>query len=84
MNLVTYLVSLTLLLVASLVVIRVPVRRHYLSQGCLSPSTAALQAIVFFAYGGYPSFYLPGEWPNSEVTITPKIVGTAGIQDCRV
>ncbi|HSF83938.1 MAG TPA: isoprenylcysteine carboxylmethyltransferase family protein [Anaerolineales bacterium] len=62
-----YLLAVFLLLVSAIFVLRGFVRRDYSTRGRLSVVVAALQAIVFFVYGGFPALYLPGDWPVSRV-----------------
>jgi protein-S-isoprenylcysteine O-methyltransferase Ste14 len=74
-----YLLSLPLLVGVSLLVLRGFVRRDYLRRGNLSIPSAILQALVFFAFGGYPSFYLPGDWPVSQVNLVVRVIGLASL-----
>jgi protein-S-isoprenylcysteine O-methyltransferase Ste14 len=78
-NLALYLLSLFLMVVVSLLVLRVFVRRDYLHGGCLSTRSAILQALVFFVYGGFPSIYLPGYWPVSHVDLPLRIMGLTSL-----
>jgi protein-S-isoprenylcysteine O-methyltransferase Ste14 len=64
---------------ASLLVLRVFVRRDYLRRGTLTISSASLQALVFFVYGGFPSIYLPGDWPVSHVNFPPRVIGLTSL-----
>jgi hypothetical protein len=36
---------------------------------------AALQALLFFLYGGFPYIYLPGDWPMLHVNVFLKLIG---------
>jgi protein-S-isoprenylcysteine O-methyltransferase Ste14 len=74
-----YLLSLSLMIGVSLLVLRVFVRRDYLRRGCLSIPSATLQALVFFAYGGFPSIYLPGYWPASPVNLPLRVIGLTSL-----
>jgi protein-S-isoprenylcysteine O-methyltransferase Ste14 len=74
-----YLLSLALLTGVSLLVLRLFVRRDYLRKGSLSVPSAILQALVFFAYGGFPSIYLPPTWPASQVTLLLRVIGLASL-----
>lgn len=74
-----YLLSLAFLIGVSLVVLRLFVRRDYLRKGRLSVPSAILQAFVFFAYGGFPSIYLPPTWPASQVTLSLRVIGLASL-----
>ena len=70
----SYIISLTLLIAISIIVLRVFVRRDYLHRGRLSVISAALQTGVFFAYGGFPSIYLPCEWPVSYINFPIRVI----------
>jgi protein-S-isoprenylcysteine O-methyltransferase Ste14 len=78
-NLTVYLISLSVIITVSILVLRVFVRRDYLRRGCLSIGSAALQALVFFALGGFPSIYLPGDWPVSHVNLPLRIIGLTSL-----
>jgi hypothetical protein len=70
-----YLLSIFLLLVAAMLIFRVLVRGDYLHRGYLSVVSSALQALLFFVYGGFPSIYLSGEWPVSHANLVFRIIG---------
>jgi protein-S-isoprenylcysteine O-methyltransferase Ste14 len=70
-----YLISISLMIVAAMVVLRVFVRRDYMQRGCLSVRSSALLTLVFFAGGGFPSIYLPGDWPVSGVNLPLRVIG---------
>ena len=70
-----YLLSLPLLVGVSLLILMGFVRRDYLRRGNLSIPSALLQALIFFAFGGYPSLYLPGDWPVSQVNLVLRVIG---------
>lgn len=72
-----YLLSISLLVGFSIFVLRVIVRRDYLQRGHLSIISAILQAMLFFAFGGFPAIYLPGDWPISHVSLIPRVIGLA-------
>jgi len=74
-----YLLSLSALIAISIVILRVIVRRDYLRRGRLSVGSAALQAFVFFVFGGFPSIYLPSEWPVSHVNLPLRVIGLTSI-----
>lgn len=74
-----YLLTLSALVVISIVVLRVPVRHDYLRKGYLSLGTATLQTLVFFVFGGFPSIYLPGDWPVSNVNLPLRVIGLTSI-----
>ena len=70
-----YLISLSFLITASFVVLRVYVRRDYLQRGHLTSGTAVLQALIFFTFGGFSIIYLPGDWPISHVFPILRVTG---------
>jgi protein-S-isoprenylcysteine O-methyltransferase Ste14 len=70
-----YLLSISLLLIAAVVILRIFVRRDYHRRGHLSVISSALQALLFFVYGGFPYIYLPGEWPVSHVNLVLRVIG---------
>lgn len=74
-----YLLFLSLLIGVSLLVLRLVVRRDYLRRGRLSNPSALLQALVFFAFGGFPSLYLPSNWPVSPVNLVLRVIGLASL-----
>ena len=74
-----YLFAYGLLLVSGLIILRLIVRRDYLRRGQLSVAVATLQALLFFAYGGFPYFYLPDDWPAIHVSRFAHVVGMAAI-----
>jgi protein-S-isoprenylcysteine O-methyltransferase Ste14 len=60
---VTYWGSVLLVLVASVVILRVIVRRDYAHKGRLTPPSSASQWLLFSSWAGFSSVYLPGDWP---------------------
>ena len=74
-----YLFSISLLFGFSIIVLRVIVRRDYLRGGHLSIGSAALQALVFFLFGGFPAIYLAGDWPVSHVSRVLRIIGMTSV-----
>jgi protein-S-isoprenylcysteine O-methyltransferase Ste14 len=70
-----YLLSISLLFIAAMVILRVFVRRDYHRIGRLSVFSAALQALLFFLYGGFPNIYLSGDWPVSQVVLVLRVIG---------
>jgi protein-S-isoprenylcysteine O-methyltransferase Ste14 len=74
-----YLISISLMIVAAMVVLRVFVRRDYLQRGRLSFLSSALLTLVFFADGGFPSIYLPGDWPVSGVNLPFRVIGLTSL-----
>lgn len=78
-SLTVYLLSISLLVGFSLFVLRVIVRRDYLQRGHLSIISAVLQAMLFFAFGGFPAIYLAGDWPISHVSFIPRVIGSASL-----
>ena len=63
-NFFLYSAALFLLLIAGLVILRIFARRSYRDHGRLTPTIAFIQALLFFVYGGFPTFYLPKTWPD--------------------
>ncbi|MFC1922590.1 methyltransferase family protein [Chloroflexota bacterium] len=76
---VVYMLSLAVLMAISIVILRVFVRRDYLRRGRLTIASAALQALVFFIFGGFPSIYLPSEWPVSHVNFPLRVIGLISV-----
>ena len=74
-----YSLSLSLLITISILILRVIVRRDYLLRGHLSIVSAALQALVFFGYGGFPSIYLPSDWPVSYINLPSRVLGLTSL-----
>lgn len=74
-TLVFYSISLFILFAASIVILRIFVRRDYMQRGYLSASTAFLQTGLFFFYGGYPAVYLPPDWPVSHMSFPIRAIG---------
>lgn len=70
-----YLLSISVLLIAAVVVLKIIVRRDYRRIGRLSVMSATLQALLFFVYGGFPYIYLPGDWPVSQMNLLGRIAG---------
>ena len=74
-TIVVYLVSISLLIAVSVMVLRIPVRRDYLDKERLTIGPAILQALIFFAFGGFPIIYLPGDWPTINVHLILRAIG---------
>jgi protein-S-isoprenylcysteine O-methyltransferase Ste14 len=74
-ELTTYLLAYALLLTYGLIILRVVVRREYQRRGNLSVLTATLQGLLFFLYGGFPYFYLEGDWPAVDVNLVVHVIG---------
>jgi len=70
-----YLISISLLIAISAAILRIPVRRDYLNKGRLTIGTAILQTSIFFAFGGLPIIYLPGDWPTTNVHLIFRAIG---------
>jgi protein-S-isoprenylcysteine O-methyltransferase Ste14 len=70
-----YLLSLLTLMAVSILVLRIFVRRDYLQKRRLSYASAALQALIFFAYGSFSAIYLPGDWPVVHVVLPLRLTG---------
>lgn len=62
-ELIVYLLAYCLLLGSGLLIQRFIVRREYRSRGLLTALPATLQALFFLVYGGFPTVYLPKDWP---------------------
>lgn len=76
-NLLIYLLSYVLLLSSGKIILRFLVRRDYLMYGRLSPLITFLQALLFFAYGGFPYLYLEDDWPAVYVPLFIHVMGIA-------
>lgn len=70
-----YLLAYCLLLASGLIILRLIVRRDYLRRGRLSIVAAILQALLFFAYGGFPYVYLPADWPAIHANWLVHVIG---------
>lgn len=79
MSVSSYLFAYGLLLTSGVIILRLIVRRDYLRRGELSLVAAMLQALLFFAYGGFPYFYLPGDWPATHVNRFVHLFGLVAI-----
>ena len=75
----TYLVSISILIFISIFVLRYLVRRDYLQRGQLQIHTSIIQALIFFAYGGFPIIYLPSDWPITYVNPIFRLIGLASL-----
>jgi len=78
-DLAIYLLAISLLLVAARGIFQINVRRDYLHKGRLSVTSVMLQALVFFAYGGFPRLFLRADWPVSYVRSLWRVTGQACI-----
>jgi len=76
-DLTLYLISYICLLSLGFFILRVLVPRDYLRYGRLSPRVTLLQALLFFAYGGFPYVYLNRDWPKVYVPVFIHLVGFA-------
>jgi protein-S-isoprenylcysteine O-methyltransferase Ste14 len=74
-----YLLFLSFLLIAGLVVLRIIARRSYRASGRLSPLVSLIQALFFFVYGGFPALYLQEDWPAVHVNTWLHAVGLSFI-----
>jgi protein-S-isoprenylcysteine O-methyltransferase Ste14 len=72
-----YLVAYAALLAAGWLILRLLVRRDYLNRGELSWPVVILQALLFFAYGGFPALYLADDWPAVHVPWLIHLLGVA-------
>ena len=77
--LVIFATSALVLLAVAILLFRSPGREDYRVMGRLSTFTAALQALLFFIYGGFPYRYVPDDWPAVHVSLGVRILGLAGI-----
>jgi protein-S-isoprenylcysteine O-methyltransferase Ste14 len=77
--LVIFAASALVLLAVAIMLFRSPVREDYRAMGRLSTFTVALQALLFFIYGGFPYLYVPDDWPAVHVSLGVRILGLAGI-----
>ena len=74
-----FLIAYFLLLAIGMLILRIFVRRDYVSGGRLRPLTSSLQALLFFVYGGFPISYLPANWPTTQVRIWVHVLGLTSI-----
>ncbi|HEY43677.1 MAG TPA: isoprenylcysteine carboxylmethyltransferase family protein [Anaerolineae bacterium] len=72
-----YILSASLLLVAAVIIFRIFIRRDYFRRGRLTIFSSSLQALIFFVYGGFPSIYLPDDWPVSHMNSVLRFIGLA-------
>ena len=79
LSVVSYLFAYGLLLASGVIILRLVVRRDYLRRGQLSFAVATLQALLFFAYGGFPYLYLAGDWPATHVNQFAHLFGLGAI-----
>ena len=70
-----YLIGYMLILALGFILFRFLVPRDYLKLGKLTPLIAFLQALLFFVYGGFPSLYLPNDWPAVAVPLLIRLPG---------
>ena len=70
-----YLIIYIFILALGFILFRFLVPRDYLKFGKLSLLIAFLQALLFFVYGGFPSLYLPKDWPAVSVPFVIHIPG---------
>ena len=70
-----YLFGYMLILALGFILFRFLVPRDYLKLGKLTPLIAFLQALLFFVYGGFPSLYLPNDWPAVAVPLLIRLPG---------
>jgi protein-S-isoprenylcysteine O-methyltransferase Ste14 len=67
MRLAIYWGSALLVLVATVVILRVIVRRGYARKGHLTPFSSASQWLLCMIWAAFSSVYLPGDWPALHV-----------------
>ena len=70
-----YLIAYALLLAAGWFILRVLTPRVYRRHGKLTRPAAAVQALLFFTFGGFPMIYLPRDWPAISVSLPQRILG---------
>lgn len=70
-----YIIAYLSMLVSGGVVFRVLVRRDYKMSRRLTIPVSILQALLFFAYGGFPYLYISKDWPRVYVGSTLHVVG---------
>ena len=80
MKLVVYSIAVLVLIVASLVVFRIFVRRDYQRRGQLTPLASFLELLVWGLYMSFPYLYNPPEWayfwsPDVPVGAPLRIIG---------
>ena len=76
---IVYPLSLAALITGSILFFRVYIRREYQRVKRLTQIPSILQALLFFTWGGWPSLYLPREWPVTHVSTFLRLIGQAGI-----
>lgn len=70
-----YLLASAAIMAGGFLILRFLSGREYARRGKLSVATAALQALFFFAYGGFPSIYLHRDWPAVHVGPVAHVIG---------
>jgi protein-S-isoprenylcysteine O-methyltransferase Ste14 len=78
-HIITIILAYLLVLFVGIVILRIYVRRDYLLRGKLSVTTAILQALLFFVYGGLPILYVPRSWPKVFVPSWLYVIGSSFI-----
>jgi len=63
MRLLTYWIAASLVLVATLVILRIVVRRDYLRNGKLTPVSSGLEWLLVIIWVVFSYIYLPADWP---------------------
>ena len=79
MLLAVYLISALLLLVASLVVFRIFVRRDYRRKGRLMPFSTLLEVLIFAVHGTFTYIYIPSDWPALHDGLILTVVGVVSL-----
>ena len=74
-NVLLYFFSYLLLSVFGVITLRYLVPGEYKKHGRLSLPVAFIQALLFFVYGGFPTLYLPGDWPAVSVVSFMHVTG---------
>jgi protein-S-isoprenylcysteine O-methyltransferase Ste14 len=75
MQLAVYFGSAFLVLVATVVILRVIVRRDYLQRGRLRPVSSASEWLLGIIWASFSYFYLPADWPMIYAGLILRVAG---------
>jgi protein-S-isoprenylcysteine O-methyltransferase Ste14 len=75
MQLAMYFGSAFLVLVATVVILRVIVRRDYLQRGRLRPVSSASEWLLGIIWASFSYFYLPADWPMIHAGLILRVAG---------
>jgi protein-S-isoprenylcysteine O-methyltransferase Ste14 len=75
MELAAYLGSAFLVLIATVVILRLIVRRDYLRRGRLTPFSAASEWLLALIWVAFSYYYLPADWPAIHVELLLQVAG---------